>query len=72
MVFFMHLLISVNLKNAYTLLYIIKREGRKHYLFHLPCFSLPSPLLPPCYDLATLISDKTMAVGKKMRTFALY
>ena len=38
----------------------------------LPSISLASPFHLPCNNPPTLISDKTMAIGKKMRTFALY
>ena len=53
-------------------------------MIYLPySFDIPTPLalsylclttvLPLSYHaLATLISDKTMAIDKKMRTFALY
>ena len=69
----MLLLIIINLKNTYTLLYIYIKEPTKlipRITWHT--YLLATSSLPPSYPLATLISDKTMAIDKKMRTFALY
>ena len=71
-VFFMHLLISVNYKNSYTLLYILYRERGTILLRenHVPVArGLQS--LHGRIGKNTLICNKTMAVYKKIRTFAL-
>ena len=69
----MLLLIIINLKkHVHLIIYYIKEPTKLISRITWHTYLLATSSLPPSYPLATLISDKTMAIDKKMRTFALY